>query len=210
MSEMFRQKGLLEESIVHLIPLLKTAELFQRRIALSKPMEKIGSRRRPFVNWTMTGVPLAASKKIVKTDAVGIGFGFKPGARFSRLCGCASIVSTARKAVLCPFWTPIKSQIRRTSMSPAMRPALAAQQWPKYKGRLQDYTPHTHLAGFPKAGLMPLIQPLLKSQRKSGAIRRKAGADLYAPGCHLSNHYPRNRYLPLRRGHRRGDMATNG
>ena len=35
-------------------------------------------------------------------------------------------------------------------MSPVMRPALVALQWLKYKGELQDYMPHIHLAGFPK------------------------------------------------------------
>jgi hypothetical protein len=69
-----------------------------RAIVLSRPMEKTGSRRLPYVNWTMTGNPLPRPRRSLKPTLWASALVFCPVRDFPGFAA-VGIVSTARWAV---------------------------------------------------------------------------------------------------------------
>ena len=174
-SEMFRQKGMLGESIVHLIPLLKNPKLFQQRSCI---VEAYGKDRVEAVTISKLdddGRPVAATNKVVKTDAVGIGFGFKPGARLSRLCGCKHYFDS-KKGGFVPLADAYQAADKANIYIAGDAAGIGGATMAEIQGRIAGLHAAYALGRIPKHRLGPLIQPLLKGKdsvaRYSGKLEQ--------------------------------------
>jgi NADPH-dependent 2,4-dienoyl-CoA reductase/sulfur reductase-like enzyme len=170
MSEMFWQKGLLEESIVHAIPLLKNRKLFQQRTCIVEAHGKDRVEAATICQLDDDWRSVAASKKVVKTDAVGIGFGFKPGARLSRLCGCKHNFDSKKGG-----FVPILDAYQAADQVDIYVSGFAAGIGGAAMAEIQEGIAGLHaafsLGQISKNRFDPLVQPLLNSKARVVAYR---------------------------------------
>ena len=111
MAELFRQKGLLSETVSYLAPIL------MRLIPLHRSCTVIAARGKNRLeeveiaqlddNWK----PLPGSEKKLAADILGIGFGFQPMARLCRLAGCNIEFDVKQRA-----FKPVVDSFMRTSL----------------------------------------------------------------------------------------------
>ncbi len=179
MSEMFRQKGLLEESIVHVIPLLKYSKLFQRRSCIVEAHGKDRVEAATICQLDDDGRPVAASKKIVKTDAVGIGFGFKPYVRLSRLCGCKHYFDS-KKGSFVPILDAYQAADQADIYVAGDAAGIGGATMAEIQGRIAGLHAAHSLGRISKNRFDSLIQPLLKSKKRVARYSRKL-EQIYTP-----------------------------
>ena len=177
--EMFRQKGLLEESMVHIIPLLKNRELFQQGHCIVEAHGKDRVEAATICQLGNDWRPIAATQKIVKTDAVGVGFGFKPGARFSRLCGCAHRFDSKKGGVV-----PILDTYQATDQADIYVAGDGAGIGGATMAEIQGAVAGLHaaysLGRISKSRFALLIQPLLKTKERVAQYAKKL-EQIYTP-----------------------------
>jgi NAD(P)H-nitrite reductase large subunit len=179
MSEMFRQKGLLEESIVHVMPLLKNPRLFQRRSCIVEAHGKDRVEAATICQLDDDGRPVAASKKFVKTDAVGIGFGFKPGARLSRLCGCKHYFDS-KKGGFVPIVDAYQAADQADIYVAGDAAGIGGATMAEIQGGIAGLHAAYAFGRLSKHRFDPLIQPLLKCKERVARYSRKL-AHIYTP-----------------------------
>ena len=175
MSEMFRQKGMLEESIVHVIPLLKNRKLFQQHSCIVEAHGKDRVEAATICQLDDDGRPVATTNKVVKTDAVGIGFGFKPGSRLSRLCGCKHYFES-KKGGFVPIVDAYQAADQADIYIAGDAAGIGGATMAEIQGRIAGLHAAYALGRIPKHRFGPLIQPLLKSKesvvRSSGKLEQ--------------------------------------
>ena len=179
LSEMFRQKGLLGESIVHAIPLLKNSKLFQQRTCIVEAHGKDRVEAATICQLDGDGRPVAASKKIVKTDAVGIGFGFKPGARLSRLCGCKHIFDSQKGGFL-PVLDTYQAADQADIYVAGDAAGIGGAAMAEIQGGIAGLHAAYSLGRISKTRFGLLIQPLLNSKERVARYSRKL-EQIYTP-----------------------------
>jgi len=179
MSEMFRQKGLLEESIVHVIPLLKNRTLFQRRSCIVEAHGKDRVEAATICQLDDDWRPVAASKKVVETDAVGIGFGFKPGGRLSRLCGCKHYFDS-KKGGFVPILDAYQAADQADIYVAGDAAGIGGATMAEIQGGIAGVHAAYSLGRISKNRFGPLIQPLLKSKERVAQYSRKL-EQIYTP-----------------------------
>jgi NADPH-dependent 2,4-dienoyl-CoA reductase/sulfur reductase-like enzyme len=178
-SEMFRQKGLLEESIVNVIPLLKNRKLLQRRSCIVEAHGKDRVEAVTICQLDDDWRPVAASKKVVKTDAVGIGFGFKPGGRLSRLCGCKHYFDS-KKGGFVPILDAYQAADQADIYVAGDAAGIGGATMAEIQGGIAGVHAACSLGRISKNRFGPLIQPLLKSKERVAQYSRKL-EQIYRP-----------------------------
>ena len=178
-SEMFRQEGVLEESIVHVIPLLKKRKLFQQRSCIVEAHGTDRVEAATICQLDHDWRPIAASKRIVKTDAVGIGFGFKPGARLSRLCGCKHHFDS-EKGGFVPIVDAYQAAGQADIYVAGDAAGIGGATMAEIQGGIAGLHAAYSLGRISKNRFGPLIQPLLKSRERAAQYAGKL-AQIYRP-----------------------------
>ncbi|MEN8754175.1 MAG: FAD-dependent oxidoreductase [Desulfobacterales bacterium] len=179
LSEMFRQKGLLGESIAHAIPLLKNRKLFRQRTCIVEAHGKDRVEAATICQLDDDWRPVAASEKVVKTGAVGIGFGFKPGARLSRLCGCKHIFDS-KKGGFFPVVDAYQAADRADIYVAGDAAGIGGAALAEIQGRIAGLHAAYSLGRISKNRFGSLIQPLLNSKEKVARYSRKL-EQIYTP-----------------------------
>ncbi len=179
LSEMFRQKGLLEESIAHLIPLLKTRKLFQQRSCIVEAHGKDQVEAATICQLDDDWRPIRASMKIVKTDVVGIGFGFKPGARLSRLCGCAHRFDS-KKGGFGPILDAYQATDQADIYVAGDGAGIGGATMAEIQGAVAGLHAAHSLGRIPNNRFAALVQPLLRAQKRVAQYAEKL-EQIYRP-----------------------------
>ena len=179
LSEMFRQKGLLEESIAHVIPLLKNPKLFQRRSCIVEAHGKDRVEAATICQLDDNGRPITTSRRVVKTDAVGIGFGLKPGARLSRLCGCKHYFDSKNGGFM-PIVDAYQAADPVGIYVAGDAAGIGGATMAEIQGGIAGLHAAYALGRISKDRFDPLVQPLLKSKESVARYSRKL-AQIYTP-----------------------------
>jgi NADPH-dependent 2,4-dienoyl-CoA reductase/sulfur reductase-like enzyme len=179
LSELLRQKGLLEESVVHTIPLLKNRKILQRRSCVVEAHGKDRVEAVTICQLDDDWRPIAVTKRVVETDAVGIGFGFKPGARLSRLFDCQHYFDS-QKGGFVPVLDAYQAADQAGIYIAGDAAGIGGATMAEIQGRIAGLHAAYSLGRVSKKQFDPLVQPLIKNKAKAAKYSNKL-AQIFTP-----------------------------